>query len=258
MTKKRKRSEEAIARRKEKRLRKVFIALPKTKAECKRWKPPAEEIVPSSPLVVKDLQEGVLIRTFPNSIATELMDTLGTSTDQLIKSYPPPADRTCRGKQNCYYFGHWRKYTSDITKTLHTVHEAFQVWYQHNTPLFQFLSNLLEKTFPSLYKQYMDRVDEEYRLFGAWSFAVVNVNSPSTFHKDTADWSHGFCVVVAFGEYQGGELCFPSCNVNVELRMGDAIFFQSHSLTHGNLPVTGTRHSLVLTSHNTLFNMKAK
>ncbi len=86
--------------------------------------------------------------------------------------------------------------------------------------------------------------------------AILNIDSPSTFHIDTRDWQNGFCVVVTFGNYSGGELRFPALNVSINIKKGDSIFFQSHKLEHGNKETFGTRHSLVLVSHNTLFNRR--
>ena len=170
-----------------------------------------------------------------------------------MESFPPPKDRTCRGEQMCYYFGHWRDSSSNINMCPHSKNSAFSGWLKCNNQLFTTLSNLLKMHYPTLYTAYT-KLDEKYRLFGIWSMAVLNINSPSTYYIDTKDWQNGFCIVITFGDYAGGELHFPELNITLDIQQSDLVFFQSHKLTHGNKDTIGTRHSLVLVSHNTLFN----
>jgi hypothetical protein len=136
----------------------------------------------------------------------------------------------------------------------HSKNLAFPEWLNCNNQLFTALSDILKMYYPALYTEY-NKLEEQYRLFGAWSMAILNINSFSTFHIDTKDWKNGFCVVITFGDYVGGELHFPGLNITLNLQQRDVVFFQSHKLEHGNKDTIGTRHSLVLVSHNTLFNI---
>jgi len=138
----------------------------------------------------------------------------------------------------------------------HTQNPAFENWYKDNQLLFKFLGNLLKEYYPEMYQAY-ETIDTEYRMFGPWSMAILNIDSQSNLHIDSKDWYNGFCVVIAFGkDYIGGELHFPLLNVTLNIERMDAVLFQSHKLQHGNQDTIGTRHSLVLVSHNSLFNMK--
>jgi len=179
---------------------------------------------------------------------------LKTSTNTLIDKHEPPLNITKRGEQTSYYFGYWRKYSQFITMTPQTKHEAFNDWYQQNLPLFEFLGNLLKINYTKLYEAY-EKIDSKYRLFGPWSMAVLNINSISNFHVDSADWFNGFCLVISFGDFNGAELHFPVINVTLNIEETDVALFQSHKLEHGNNPFCGIRHSLVLVSHNNLFNI---
>jgi ectoine hydroxylase-related dioxygenase (phytanoyl-CoA dioxygenase family) len=82
---------------------------------------------------------------------------------------------------------------------------------------------------------------------------VLNWDVECDFHKDKSDVAWGFCVVIPFGEFTGGELIFPEIFQSVHLQAGDIMVFPSALLTHGNGAVTsGKRHSLVLNccAHN--------
>jgi len=187
-------------------------------------------------------------------IPLEFIKTLETTTNTLAEHFKPPVDQTCRGKQLCYYFGHWCESSKTITMCPHTKNIAFGNWYNNNLSLFKFLGNLLKEHHPELYKFYKT-IDAEYRLFGPWSMAILNIDTQSNLHIDSKDWHNGFCAIVAFGDYAGGELHFPLLNVTLNIERKDAALFQSHKLQHGNQDTIGTRHSLVLVSHNSLFNV---
>jgi hypothetical protein len=231
------------------------IVFPYTDTDRKRYKPPSREKYVKFPFISEELLNCVLLHFFKTIIPIELVTTLETSTTTLIESFSIPSDTTVRGKQNCYYFGHWRESSPKITQCPHTQNPAFEPWFKANSPLFVYLSSVLKKHYPSLYKEY-EKVKQQYRLFGCWSMAILNIDSPSEFHTDLKDWRNGFCVVVTFGDYTGGELHFPLLNVTVNIEKGDVLFFQSHKLEYGNREVTtGARNSLVLVSHNNLFNL---
>ena len=63
-------------------------------------------------------------------------------------------------------------------------------------------------------------------------------------HRDTRDGS--ICVVSAFGNYRGGQLCLFEPGLIFELEPGDVLAFPSSKITHFNLDFEGERHSIVL------------
>ena len=73
---------------------------------------------------------------------------------------------------------------------------------------------------------------------------VVNLGAQTEGHTDPKD--DGLCVVVPFGEWEGGELCLYHPGIVLELRPGDVVAFPSHLISHFNLEMSGLRGSLVM------------
>jgi hypothetical protein len=71
----------------------------------------------------------------------------------------------------------------------------------------------------------------------------VNINVITKAHRDQKDLR--WCLVIALGEGEGGELCLYEAGIVVALRTGDFILFPSGKLTHFNLHFKGKRASLV-------------
>jgi len=255
------RSENAKARRREKKRKrtgKLVVALPKTKTDRERYVPPSKEKYITFNFICREPQGGVLVHLMKEAFCERLLKNLETSTSNLVQQFPPKKDETCRGSQSCYYFGHWRESSRHVTMSKDTLHPASQTWISQNAELFATLAALWKEKYPDLHAQYQT-VDARYRLFGIWSLAVLNVDSLSGFHKDLKDYRNGLCTVITFGDrdFVGGELHFPEINVTLDIKPMDVAMFQSHLLTHGNKrDLVGTRHSLVLVTHNNLFNIK--
>ena len=72
------------------------------------------------------------------------------------------------------------------------------------------------------------------RSFGIFPMIAINFNTISDFHWDEHDEANILCVLVALGDYEGGELCFPQLQVVVRIRPGQVIAFASRLLLHGN------------------------
>ena len=73
---------------------------------------------------------------------------------------------------------------------------------------------------------------------------VINLNAATLAHRDCKD--QGLCVVIAIGDFQGGELCLYEPGLVVPLRPGDIIVFPSTRITHFNIHYSGCRASIVL------------
>lgn len=73
---------------------------------------------------------------------------------------------------------------------------------------------------------------------------VLNLSVGTCAHRDPGD--KDICVVLAFGDYEGGELCFYETGMVFNLQPGDLLVFPSPRLTHFNLHFKGHRCSLVL------------
>ncbi len=72
---------------------------------------------------------------------------------------------------------------------------------------------------------------------------ALNINVATFSHRDVKDIS--ICVIIPFGEYEGGELCLHEPGLVIDLRPGDMVAFYSREITHFNLHFKGGRHSLV-------------
>jgi len=84
---------------------------------------------------------------------------------------------------------------------------------------------------------------------------AVNFNTISDYHWDEHDEPNSLCCLVALGDFEGGELCFPQLQIIVPLRPRQVVAFSSRLLLHGNFPVTrGIRHSIVYFVHSTFFH----
>jgi hypothetical protein len=75
---------------------------------------------------------------------------------------------------------------------------------------------------------------------------VLNIQVCTEAHVDVNDTE--VCIVVPFGQYEGGELVLHEAGLVLELKEGDILVFPSHRLTHFNLHFTGIRGSVVMHS----------
>jgi hypothetical protein len=92
------------------------------------------------------------------------------------------------------------------------------------------------------------------RAFGIFPTIAINFNVISNYHWDNNDDPNGLCVLVALGDFEGGELCFPQLQIVVKLRPNQVVVFPSCLLLHGNLPITkGIRFSIVYFVHKSFF-----
>lgn len=73
---------------------------------------------------------------------------------------------------------------------------------------------------------------------------VINLNVVTAAHRDSKDDS--FCLVLAIGDFEGGELVLYEPGLVIPLCNGDFVIFPSCTLTHFNLHYKGRRASIVL------------
>ena len=128
------------------------------------------------------------------------------------------------------------------------------MWIKKNEKLILELNRLFRRHFPLLFTEYKSITDSlETTTFGAWCTLSLNIDIAVHPHYDKKDYKNGFCWIVPFGSYQGGNLCFQELDVEVELAAGDVCCFQSSCLYHWVKPYSGHRYSLVLFTHQTMF-----
>jgi hypothetical protein len=79
---------------------------------------------------------------------------------------------------------------------------------------------------------------------------IVNLGAQMEGHTDPKDYM--LCLVVPFGEWEGGAVSLAHAGVVVELRPGDAITFPSDQITYFNEMVSGLCGSLVMATDKNL------
>ena len=77
------------------------------------------------------------------------------------------------------------------------------------------------------YKKVFDFLEENDPLpdpansaFGIWTSRSLVFDALSNIHRDLEDVCRGWCALVPFGDFQGGNACFPSLGAKVEMPVG--------------------------------------
>jgi len=63
------------------------------------------------------------------------------------------------------------------------------------------------------------------KSFGVFPMIAINFNTISDYHWDEHDEPNSLCCLVALGDFEGGELCFPQLQIIVPLRPGQIVAF---------------------------------
>jgi hypothetical protein len=123
-------------------------------------------------------------------------------------------------------------------------------------PLSNSINSFIKDNYQDLYRKLSQLKWGPFapRSFGIFPMIAINFNTISDYHWDELDEPNSLCCLVALGDYQGGELCFPQLQIIVPLQPGQVVAFSSRLLLHGNFPITrGIRHSIVYFIHETFF-----
>ena len=83
---------------------------------------------------------------------------------------------------------------------------------------------------------------------------VINLNVITAAHRDSKDDT--VCLVLALGDFDGGELCLYEPGLIIPLQHGDFIIFPSFRFTHFNLHYKGRRASVVLHTDREMSNWR--
>jgi predicted 2-oxoglutarate/Fe(II)-dependent dioxygenase YbiX len=81
---------------------------------------------------------------------------------------------------------------------------------------------------------------------------VVNIQPVTRAHRDSSDEIDSICLIMALGDFQGGDLCLYEAGLRIELPHGSFIAIRSKRDTHFNMHFKGQRFSLVFTSDGAL------
>jgi hypothetical protein len=231
----------------------LYRYLPETPIENRA---PQEWVTIESDMKVKDHHGGLLLRLFHQAIPPSLLATLASSLSELMEKFPPHAGvNGNRGDKSVYHFGTWRSSSVQPYLIADTRNEHSQRWISTNYPLFQKVEQIFKETFPQLHQQYKRIADEQITtVIACWCSLAVNIDFPATVHTDTKDYRHGYCWVLPFGTWtEGGDLRCEKINVEVKLRPGDLVCFQSSKIPHWVTNYNNVRNSIVFFTHHSMF-----
>jgi hypothetical protein len=149
-------------------------------------------------------------------------------------------------------------YTSSSTASSHNINH--QKCVDNLLYALQPISNSVNKFVNKYYEHYYTKLSKltwgpfAPRAFGIFPTIAINFNAASNYHWDGNDEPNGLCFLVALGDFEGGELCFPQLEIVVKLKPGQVVAFPSYLLLHGNLTITkGIRFSIVYFVHQRFF-----
>ncbi|KAF8947044.1 hypothetical protein BGZ47_010482 [Haplosporangium gracile] len=85
----------------------------------------------------------------------------------------------------------------------------------------------LKFLFPTLYEKYHGLQFGTPRLFDAVATVALAMDVSPRLHHDKAHTKHGFCWIVACGDFVGGDLCIPELGKRVVMRPGTVVAIRS-------------------------------
>ncbi|KAG0372474.1 hypothetical protein BGX24_000203 [Mortierella sp. AD032] len=85
----------------------------------------------------------------------------------------------------------------------------------------------LKFLFPTLYEKYHGLQFGTPRLFDAVATVGLSMDVSPRLHHDKAHTKHGFCWIVACGDFVGGDLCIPELGKRVVMRPGTVVAIRS-------------------------------
>ncbi|KAF9942944.1 hypothetical protein BGZ67_009403 [Mortierella alpina] len=85
----------------------------------------------------------------------------------------------------------------------------------------------LKYLFPTLYEKYHGLQFGTPRLFDAVATVALAMDVSPRLHHDKAHTKHGFCWIIACGDFVGGDLCIPQLGKRVVMRPGTVVAIRS-------------------------------
>lgn len=209
-------------------------------------------------------QERTLIKTIKNAVGSKLVKRMNKAISQLKTANEPTTEKAkadlARGLTNgwSYHLGSW---TPQAGKRIRACAENFSLKgigkffkaMASKHGLRQKVEGLTRRHFKLMAQRYNEVVDgDPDRITDVFRTMAVNIDGESKPHIDMNDKRDGLCLVMPFGEFSGGDLIFYELGLRFRLCPGDAIYFRSRILLHGNSPVESakfSRHSLTFFTH---------
>ncbi|KAF0420317.1 calnexin independence factor cif1 [Gigaspora margarita] len=109
-------------------------------------------------------------------------------------------------------------FTSSNTTSTHNIdyHECVNKLLQGLKPLSDYVNQFLQDYYKNLYIKLSKLSWGPFapKPFGVFPMIAINFNTTSDYHWDEHNKTNSLCVLVALGDYEGGELCFPQLQMN--------------------------------------------
>jgi len=67
---------------------------------------------------------------------------------------------------------------------------------------------------------YDGKADNGDEAFGIWTSRSLVISANTNNHKDLEDVCHGWCARLVFGDFEGGDACFPELGVKIDCTPG--------------------------------------
>ncbi|CAG8757928.1 19358_t:CDS:2, partial [Racocetra persica] len=138
---------------------------------------------------------------------------------------------------NNYYF-HTLEHLSHRSNEFWTNFiEHFRAYTRNN--LLPFTSSNTASTHNIDHHEYINKLLQDLKAlsdcqppFGVFPMIAINFNTTSDYYWDEHDEANSLCVLVALGDYEEGELCFPQLQMVIHLRPEQIIVFASRLLLY--------------------------
>ncbi|KAF8936562.1 hypothetical protein BGZ58_004024 [Dissophora ornata] len=91
----------------------------------------------------------------------------------------------------------------------------------------EIIAGHLKYLFPTLYEKYHGLQFGTPRLFDAVATVALAMDVSPRPHHDKAHTKHGFCWIIACGDFVGGDLCIPELGKRVVMRPGTVVAIRS-------------------------------
>ena len=136
--------------------------------------------------------------------------------------------------------------------------------YKSIFPLCKVVSDLYFSYFPDYWLNQYDKYSKSPKDFVIpdtnFSTLTINANFRTAAHKDKGDCKDGLTCfsVIDEDDFGGGELCFPTYDIGINVRQGDLVIFDPHVIHCNNKLKKDGRISLVFYLREKLHNCENK
>jgi hypothetical protein len=128
-----------------------------------------------------------------------------------------------------YYRNNALPFTSRNTASSHNIDHlpCVNLLLQNLEPLSNGINRFIQNNYPHLYSKLYQLSWGPFgpKPFGIFPMIAINFNTISDYHWDNLDEPNCLCCLMAFGNFQGGELNFPQLNIVIHLKPYQIVAF---------------------------------